>query len=134
MATNNRTPSSKPRYAKLPRRQVLSTLFTCFASATLLTATPTAHAQGADVDTAAIAMLPEALRKSGVLHVGLEINYTPWMYQVGSKAEGIDPSLIRAIAAKLGLIPEFAFVDFAAILPGVQSGRFDVGANFANTA
>ncbi len=78
-------------------------------------------------------MLPDSIRKSGVLHVGLEVNFAPWMYQDGGKAEGIDPDLIRGIAAKLGLKPEFTFVDFPSIIPGVQSGRFDVGANFTNT-
>jgi polar amino acid transport system substrate-binding protein len=56
------------------------------------------------------------------------------MYQDGANIAGIDPDLIRAISAKLGVKPEFAFVAFASILPGVQSARFDVGANFANTA
>ena len=79
-------------------------------------------------------MLPEAIRKSGSLRVGLETNFAPWMYQDGATAEGIDPELMRGLAAKLGLKLDFTFAAFPALLPGVQGGRFDVAANFTNTA
>jgi len=133
IATDRRGTSRIARFAASPRR-VLAALVAPLAMAALLATAPAVRAQEAGVDEAARALLPEALRKSGVLHVGLEVNYAPWMYQDGQNVLGIDPDLIRGMTAKLGLKPDFAFVAFAAIIPAVQSGRFDLGANFANTA
>src|SRR5579875_809623 len=114
-------------------RWLATGLIPCLVLLTLVSSSPGVRAQVSAIDLTARAMLPDSIRKSGVLHVGLEVNFAPWMYQDGGKAEGIDPDLIRGIAAKLGLKPEFTFVDFPSIIPGVQSGRFDVGANFTNT-
>jgi polar amino acid transport system substrate-binding protein len=121
------------RLAAALSRLLPAGLCACLAFAMLFATAPDARAQQAGVDEAARALLPETLRKSGVLHVGLEVNYAPWMYQEGADAIGIDPDLFRGITTKLGLKPDFAFVAFSSIIPAVQSGRFDVGANFANT-
>jgi polar amino acid transport system substrate-binding protein len=40
---------------------------------------------------------------------------------------GMDPDLIRALASVLGLRARFVNVRFDAIIPGVASGRFDLG-------
>lgn len=117
------------------RLAVVTALAAGGIAAALFASAPAVQAQQAGVDEAARALLPEAIKKAGVLRVGLEINFAPWMYQNNAnEAEGIDPDFIRAIAAKLGVKPEFTFAEFPALLPGVQSGRFDFAGNYANTA
>jgi polar amino acid transport system substrate-binding protein len=116
------------------RRRVAALAVIGAAAAALFGSMPSARAQSVAVDEAARALLPDAIKKSGTLRVGLEINFAPWMYQDGDKAEGIDPDFMRIIAAKLGVKFDYTFAAFPALLPGIQGGRFDLAANFTNTA
>ncbi|WP_201841872.1 ABC transporter substrate-binding protein [Microvirga zambiensis] len=82
------------------------------------------------VDEAARAALPEGIRTEGVLKVATSLQWPPFDY-VGpdGKPVGLDVSLIKLIAAKLGLEPQFEDIKFPSIVPGVQSGRYHAGVN-----
>lgn len=80
------------------------------------------------VSTASGVSLPEAIKSSGVLRVGISPDFEPAeFYKPGTKEiAGYDPDLIKAIAANLGLKVEFVPVGYDGLIPGLQSDRFDV--------
>lgn len=63
---------------------------------------------------------------AGQLRVGYAVE-PPYAY-VGAagQADGESPSLARAVAARLGVAPVFVLMDFAALIPALESGRIDM--------
>ena len=94
----------------------------------------TAAAAGAKVDEIANTV-PEEIRSSGKLIVGVNIPYTPNEFKDPSgKIVGFDVDLMNAIAATLGLTAEYREADFAKIIPSIQGGTFNVGmSSFTDT-
>ena len=81
-----------------------------------------------DIVTQARDTLPEAIKNSGVLRLATALQWPPFAYANDrSEAEGIDIELITLLSAKLGLKLELTNLKFPSIIPGVTSGRFDVG-------
>lgn len=88
----------------------------------------TGQALAQEVVQDARAALPKAIRDAGVLKVATNLNWAPFDYQSDAgQAVGIDISLIKILAAKLGLKASFDDMAFPSIIPGVTSGRYDVG-------
>jgi len=79
--------------------------------------------------------VPEAIKSSGKLVVGVNIPYAPNEFKDESgKIVGFDVDLMNAIAGTLGLTPEYREADFAKIIPSVQQGTFNVGmSSFTDT-
>ena len=72
--------------------------------------------------------VPEDIRKSGKLVVGVTIPYTPNEFKDSQgKIVGFDVDLIDAVAATLGLTADYRESDFAKIIPSIQGGTYDVG-------
>jgi polar amino acid transport system substrate-binding protein len=96
-------------------------------------ATPAAPA-GEKVDAIANTV-PENIKSTGKLVVGVNIPYTPNEFKDPSgKIVGFDVDLMNAIAATLGLTPEYREADFAKIIPSIQGGTFNVGmSSFTDT-
>jgi polar amino acid transport system substrate-binding protein len=89
-----------------------------------------AEAGSAQVDQAARAKLPAALKSSGTLKVATSLQWPPFGFKgEGGQAEGFDLDLMKAISARLGLKTSITDVKFDSIIPSVQNGRFDVGVN-----
>jgi polar amino acid transport system substrate-binding protein len=85
-------------------------------------------AQSPAVSEAARAALPAKVREEGVLRVATALQWAPFAYRSEKdEAVGIDISLMKVIAAKLGLKFTFDDLKFPAIIPGVTSGRYHVG-------
>ncbi len=82
----------------------------------------------AEVDAAAQALLPEANKSSGKLLVVTSLAYPPMEYTDAGSEElkGFDIDLAREIAARLGLEPEFANVEFPQLIPQVVTGRSEM--------
>lgn len=95
--------------------------------ATLMTAMLAVPAM-AEVDAAAQALLPEANKTSGKLLVVTSLAYPPMEYTDAGSEElkGFDIDLAREIAARLGLEPEFANVEFPQLIPQVVTGRSEM--------
>ena len=53
--------------------------------------------------------------------------FPPYEYKEGDKVVGIDADVAQAIADKLGMKLEIVDTKFDAIIPGVQSGKYDMG-------
>lgn len=89
-------------------------------------ASPTCRAQG--VDPAARAALPDKNKQSGTLEVATSLQWPPFDFKSDSgQPDGIDIRLVTGLAERLGLTPKFTDVKFPAIVPGVSTGRFDIG-------
>jgi polar amino acid transport system substrate-binding protein len=95
---------------------------------------PTSEVKAAKVDEIA-ATVPDEIKKSGKLIVGVNIPYTPNEFKDSSgKIVGFDVDLMNAIAATLGLTAEYREADFAKIIPSIQGGTFNVGmSSFTDT-
>jgi len=86
----------------------------------------TCRAQG--IDPAARAALPEKIKQSGILEVATSLQWPPFDFKSESgQPDGIDIRLVTELAKRLGLTPKFTDVKFPAIVPGVATGRFDIG-------
>ncbi|MET0457370.1 MAG: ABC transporter substrate-binding protein [Mycobacterium sp.] len=79
--------------------------------------------------------VPEAIKSSGKLIVGVNIPYAPNEFKDPSgKIVGFDVDLMDAIAGTLGLTTEYREADFARIIPSIQGGTFNVGmSSFTDT-
>ena len=97
-------------------------------------ATQTTAAQASKVDSIAN-MVPEDIKSSGKLVVGVNVPYTPNEFKDPSgKIIGFDVDLMNAIAATLGLTPDYREADFDKIIPSIQGGTFNVGmSSFTDT-
>ncbi len=94
----------------------------------------TAAVKAAKVDEIA-ATVPDDIKKSGKLVVGVNIPYAPNEFKdANGKIVGFDVDLMNAIASTLGLTAEFRESDFAKIIPSIQQGTYNVGmSSFTDT-
>lgn len=63
----------------------------------------------------------------GKLTMATNAEFPPYEFYDGDKIVGIDAEVAAKIAEKLGLELEIVDVDFNSIVPGVQSGKYDMG-------
>jgi serine/threonine protein kinase len=87
-------------------------------------------------DPAAIAAtVPEAIRSTGKLVVGINEPYAPAEFRgADGKLTGFDVDLMNAVAKVLGLDVEYRETAFESIIPSVQGKAFDVGlSSFTDT-
>ncbi len=80
------------------------------------------------VDEAAAALLPDDIREAGKLVIGIDATYPPNEYKDDAgNPIGWEVDLGNAMAAKLGLTPEYQISGFDKILPSVTGGTYDIG-------
>jgi polar amino acid transport system substrate-binding protein len=81
------------------------------------------------VDQALAAKVPDAIKSDGVIKIGTDSTYAPseFLDTDGKTVIGFDVDLFNAVAAKLGLKTEWQSAKFDAIIPGVQSGKYEIG-------
>lgn len=118
----------RARYA-LPALAAIAalTLTGCVDNSTPGSDTPP-KAEVGSADNAAVALLPTDISKRGTLVVGTSPNYPPNEYKDDAgKPIGWGIELTAAIAAKLGLKPDFSIAGFDSIIPGIVAGQIDVG-------
>ena len=65
--------------------------------------------------------------EEGKLIMATNAEFPPYEYKEGDTIVGIDAEVAKLIADKLDLELEIADVDFDSIIPGVQSGKYDMG-------
>jgi polar amino acid transport system substrate-binding protein len=75
------------------------------------------------------AKVPDAIKADGKILVGTDSTYAPseFLAEDGKTIQGFDIDVFNAVAAKLGLKAEFVTAPFGNIIPGVGSGRYEVG-------
>lgn len=86
-------------------------------------------------DSAAAALVPSDIAKSGKITVGVDATYAPNEYKDDSGTiVGWDIELFDAIAGKLGLKAEYTAAGFDTIIPKITGDTFDVGlSSFTDT-
>jgi polar amino acid transport system substrate-binding protein len=91
------------------------------------TAQPAKPTSAADPKLAA--MVPAAIKSDGKIIIGVDSSYPPneFLNPDGKTVVGWDREAFDAVAAKLGLKTEWISGNFDAIIPGVQSGKFEAG-------
>ena len=79
--------------------------------------------------------VPEKIKSSGRLVVGVNVPYTPNEFKDPSgKIVGFDVDLMNAVASVLGLTPDYRESDFEKIIPAIEGGTYDVGmSSFTDT-
>ncbi|MCV7421350.1 transporter substrate-binding domain-containing protein [Mycobacterium yunnanensis] len=76
------------------------------------------------------ATVPEDVRRSGRLVIGVNVPYAPNEFKDSQgRIVGFDVDLMDAVARILGLQPDYRETAFASIIPSVQASNFDVGAS-----
>lgn len=71
--------------------------------------------------------LSSCSKSKGKLVMATNASFPPYEYKDGDKIVGIDAEIAELIAKELGLELEIKDVEFKAIVPGVESGKFDIG-------
>ncbi|TPQ37663.1 MULTISPECIES: transporter substrate-binding domain-containing protein [Cupriavidus] len=96
----------------------------------LLAASLIAGAAGLSATAASAADLLDTVKQAGVLKIGLEGTYPPFGFRnPKNELDGFDVDVARAVAAKLGVKPEFVTTEWSGIIAGLQAGKFDVIVN-----
>jgi len=85
----------------------------------------------ASVNAAIAAQVPATIKAKGTLTVGTEAQYAPneFIAPDGHTVIGMDPDLVKALAAVMGLNVKLVNTTFEAIIPGLAAGRYDIGAS-----
>ncbi|MGH3329327.1 MAG: ABC transporter substrate-binding protein [Streptomycetales bacterium] len=80
-------------------------------------------------DKALAAKVPKEISSDGAIKIGTDLSYPPneFVGEDGTTPVGWDIELGKAIAAKLGLDAEFTNAKFDAIIPGLESGKYEEG-------
>ena len=91
--------------------------------------TATTAAAAPTVDEALAAKVPAEIKSDGKILIGTDASYAPneFLDTDGKTVIGWDVDLFNAVAAKLGLETEWQSATFDAIIPGVQSGKYEMG-------
>jgi polar amino acid transport system substrate-binding protein len=81
------------------------------------------------VDEALAAKVPDTIKSDGKLVIGTDSSYPPneFLDTDGKTVIGWDVDLFNAIGAKLGLKTEWQSAVFDAIIPGIGSGKYEIG-------
>lgn len=77
---------------------------------------------------AAAADLLDTAKARGSLRIAMEGTYPPFNFKDPKTGQlaGYDVDVAKAVAARLGLKPEFVTTEWSAILAGLASGKYDV--------
>ena len=97
------------------------------STASTSTTTPSVPAVNASI----AAQVPAAIKSKGTLNVATEAEYAPneFVAPDGHTIIGMDPDLVTALAAVMGLKVHLMNSTFEAIIPGLAAGRYDLGAS-----
>jgi polar amino acid transport system substrate-binding protein len=96
----------------------------------------TATAASSGVDKSAAALVPASIKAKGTVIVAADATYAPneFIGPDGHTVVGMDADLAKAIFPLLGLKANVVNATFATIIPGLSSGKYDVGmSSFTDT-
>lgn len=96
---------------------------------------PSTGASSSSVNSAA-ALVPSSIKSKGTLTFAMDASYPPdeSIAKDGHTIVGFDADLANALAPVLGMKAKLVNVTFDNIIPGLQSGKYDVGlSSFTDT-
>lgn len=90
---------------------------------------PGAGAPSASADDDLAALVPDEIKADGKILVGIDATYAPaeFLDTDGATVVGFDVDLFNTVAGKLGLTTEYVPSQFDDIIPGVMSGKYEIG-------
>ena len=82
-------------------------------------------------NTAIAATVPASVKSAGTITIAMDATYAPdeFIAPNGSTIVGMDADLATAISQILGLKPKLVNATFDTIIPGIQSGKYGMGAS-----
>jgi polar amino acid transport system substrate-binding protein len=99
------------------------------SSASTSTAAPASSSGGGDA--AVVKLVPPAIKSKGTLTVAADATYAPneFIASDGHTVVGMDADLAKALATVMGLKANVVNATFDTIIPGLASGKYDMGAS-----
>ncbi len=99
---------------------------TSTTSTTATTSTPTVAP-----NPAVEKLVPAAVKSKGTLTVAMDASYPPdeFIASNGHTVVGMDADLSNAVVAAMGLKAKLVNATFDTIIPGLQAGKYDIGAS-----
>ncbi len=104
---------------------------TAGSTTTSTPAIPTTKIPTQSVNATIAATVPASVKSAGPWIVAMDATYPPneFIASDGTTIVGMDADLVNAIAQTLGLTPKLTNVTFDAIIPGIVSGKYGMGAS-----
>jgi polar amino acid transport system substrate-binding protein len=101
------------------------------SSSTSASTSGSASTPAAGSNAAVAALVPAAIKSKGTLTVAADASYAPneFFGPDGHTVVGMDADLSKALAAVMGLKADVVNATFATIIPGISSGKYDLGAS-----
>ncbi|HWF75396.1 MAG TPA: ABC transporter substrate-binding protein, partial [Solirubrobacteraceae bacterium] len=101
------------------------------SSTTSASTSPTTTIPSVAKIAAIAAEVPASIAKKGTLTVAADASYAPneFIAPDGHTVEGMDVDLIDALAGVMGLKANVVNQTFDSIIPGLQAGKYDIGAS-----
>jgi polar amino acid transport system substrate-binding protein len=78
-----------------------------------------------------VKLVPAPVKSKGTLTVAADASYAPDEYFApdGHTVVGMDPDLVKALAAVMGMKANVVNATFDSIIPGLAAGKYDMGAS-----
>jgi polar amino acid transport system substrate-binding protein len=110
---------------------VILALAGCGSSSSTSSTSSTSGSTTGGADASIAAQVPAAIKQKGTLTVASDATYAPLEFVApdGHTVIGMDPDLVGAIGAKMGLKVKFVNATFDTIIPGLAAGKYDLGAS-----
>lgn len=101
------------------------------SSSTSTAAASSSSSAAAGADATVVALVPAPTKSKGTLIVAADASYAPneFIAPDGHTVVGMDADLVKALGTVMGLKATVSNVKFDAIIPGLASGRYDLGAS-----
>src|SRR6185312_13813270 len=101
------------------------------ASTSSSTSTPAASSSSGGANAAVAKLVPAAIKSKGTLTVAADASYAPdeFIAPDGHTVVGMDADLSKALAGVMGLKAKVVNATFDTIIPGIASGKYDMGAS-----
>src|SRR5437763_16199322 len=106
-------------------------LAACGSSSSSSSSTGSTTTAKSSANAAVAKLVPGSVKSKGTLTVASDASYAPneFIAPDGHTVIGMDPDLMKAIGALMGLKVKVVNVPFASIIPGMAAGKYDVGAS-----
>jgi polar amino acid transport system substrate-binding protein len=80
---------------------------------------------------AVVKLVPSSIKSKGTITVAADASYAPdeFFASDGKTVIGMDPDLVKALAAIMGLKVKVVNATFESIIPGLAAGKYDIGAS-----
>jgi polar amino acid transport system substrate-binding protein len=101
------------------------------SSSTTSSATTSTTAGSSGADASIAAQVPAAIKSKGTLTVAADATYAPneFIAPDGHTVIGMDADLLKALGEVMGLKVKLVNATFETIIPGLASGKYDIGAS-----